>query len=132
VFCRVGKISPGLLPPPWAVWVVLADNYGILLRQAVPTTLETVGSFAMASGLGVTLAVAVTFSQRVREARYPNIVMFQLSPKVALAPLFIVWLGVGSQSCVTFGPSSRFSQWLYTPRPGWSAQARRSYGSAAH
>jgi NitT/TauT family transport system permease protein len=47
--------------------------------------------------------VAITFSDRVREALYPNIVLFQLIPKVALAPLFIVWLGAGSQSCVTFG-----------------------------
>jgi len=36
----------------------------------------------------------------VREALYPNIVMFQLIPKIALAPLFIVWLGVGSRSCI--------------------------------
>jgi NitT/TauT family transport system permease protein len=103
VFCHASKISPELLPPPSAVGLVLADNYRILLRQAVPTTLETIGSFLIASVLGVTLAVAVTFSERVREALYPNIVIFQLIPKVALAPLFIVWLGVGSQSCVTFG-----------------------------
>ena len=85
------------------VWAVLSENYEILLRHALPTTLETIVSFTIAGALGVGLAVAITFSDRIREALYPNIVLFQLVPKVALAPLFIVWLGVGSQSCVTFG-----------------------------
>ncbi len=116
VYCRVGNISLALLPPPSAVWMVLAENYAILLRQAVPTTLETIGSFAIASLLGVALAVAVTFSERVREALYPNIVMFQLIPKVTLAPLFIVWLGVGSQSCVIFGVFIAFFNRLHRGR----------------
>ena len=41
-------------------------------------------------------------SRLAREALYPNIVFFQLIPKIALAPLFIVWLGIGSESRVTF------------------------------
>jgi NitT/TauT family transport system permease protein len=98
--CRATRISPALLPPPSAVWLVLSENYQILLEHAWPTTIETVVSFGLATLLGVALAVAITFSAWVREALYPNIVMFQLIPKIALAPLFIVWLGVGSQSCI--------------------------------
>jgi NitT/TauT family transport system permease protein len=101
VFCRTTRISPVLLPPPSAVWRVLRDNYPILFDQAVPTTIETLLSFALATVLGVGLAVAITFSAWVREALYPNIVMFQLIPKIALAPLFIIWLGVGGVSCTT-------------------------------
>jgi NitT/TauT family transport system permease protein len=100
ILCRVTRISPELLPPPSAVWAVLADNYEILLQQALPTAIEALASFALATLLGVGLAVAVTFSVWVREALYPHIVMFQLIPKIALAPLFIVWLGVGSESCI--------------------------------
>src|SRR5260221_3241951 len=99
--CRVTRISPVLLPPPSAVWGVLSENSEILLQHALPTTIETVVSFGLATLLGVALAVAITFSAWVREALYPNIVMFQLIPKIALAPLFIVWLGVGSKSCIT-------------------------------
>ncbi|HEX3953292.1 MAG TPA: ABC transporter permease [Stellaceae bacterium] len=102
-FCRLAAVSPVLLPPPSAVWAVLRDNPGILLDQATPTMFETILSFALASGFGVALAVVMTLSARVREAIYPNIVMFQLIPKIALAPLFIVWLGVGSTSIVTVG-----------------------------
>jgi len=100
LFCRASRVSPVLLPPPSAVWSVLSENWGILFQQSVPTTLETITSFAVATLLGVALAVAITFSAWVREALYPNIVMFQLIPKIALAPLFIVWLGVGSRSCI--------------------------------
>ena len=100
LFCRASRVSPLLLPPPSAVWSVLSENWGILFQQSVPTTLETIISFAVATLLGVVLAVAITFAAWVREALYPNIVMFQLIPKIALPPLFIVWLGVGSRSCI--------------------------------
>ena len=100
VLCRATRISPLLLPPPSAVWTVLAENSEILFQHALPTTIETVVSFGLATVFGVALAVAITFSAWVREALYPNIVMFQLIPKIALAPLFIVWLGVGSRSCI--------------------------------
>ncbi len=98
--CRITRISPVLLPPPSAVWSVLSQNYAILFEQALPTAYETIVSFAIATLLGVGLAVAVTFSAWVREALYPHIVVFQLIPKIALAPLFIVWLGVGSRSSI--------------------------------
>ena len=100
LFCYASRVSPLLLPPPSAVWSVLSNNWEILFQQSVPTTLETIISFAAATLLGVGLAVAITFSAWVREALYPNIVIFQLIPKIALAPLFIVWLGVGGSSCI--------------------------------
>lgn len=103
ILCHVAKISPELLPPPSAVWRVLSGNPEILVEQAIPTTMEIVASFALATVIGVLLAIAITFSVAVREALYPNIVMFQVVPKIALAPLFIVWLGVGSRSCITVG-----------------------------
>ena len=100
LLCRTANISPHLLPPPSAVWVVLTQNSEILLQHALPTMLETIVSFAIATLFGVGLGVAITLSAWVREALYPNIVMFQLIPKIALAPLFIVWLGVGNTSCI--------------------------------
>jgi NitT/TauT family transport system permease protein len=100
IICRVARISPELLPPPLAVWKVLTGNPQILIDQAIPTTIEVVVGFVIATAIGVLLAIAITFSVVVREALYPNIVMFQVIPKIALAPLFIVWLGVGSRSCI--------------------------------
>jgi hypothetical protein len=72
VLCRIAAISPVLLPPPSSVWTVLSQNYAILFAQAVPTTYEIVVSFAIATLLGIGLAVAITFSAWVREALYPR------------------------------------------------------------
>jgi NitT/TauT family transport system permease protein len=100
ILCRTTRISPELLPPPSAVWAVLSGNYEILLQHTLSTTYEIVVSFAIATALGMALAVAITLSAWVREATYPNIVLIQMIPKIALAPLFIVWLGVGKQSTI--------------------------------
>ena len=108
VVCNRMRIPPILLPPPSAVWRVLQNNYAILLGQAMPTASESVLSFAIASALGVALAVSLTFSVWVREALYPNIVMLQLIPKIALAPLFIVWLGVGEKTSIVVAVFTAF------------------------
>ena len=80
--------------------MVLWQIHQILVEQAVPTTYEMIVSFAVATVLGIALAVAITFSAWVREALYPNLVVLQVIPKIALAPLFIVWLGVGEPSTI--------------------------------
>ncbi|MBR0680367.1 ABC transporter permease [Roseomonas eburnea] len=99
---RIGEIPDILLPAPSAVAIRLYETLPFLLKQAVPTTLETIAGFAISTVLGIALAVLVSASRLAREALYPNIVFFQLIPKIALAPLFIVWLGIGSPSRVTF------------------------------
>jgi NitT/TauT family transport system permease protein len=100
ILCQALHIPPVLLPPPSDVWTVLRDNYAILFGEALPTLNESIASFVVASLLGVGLAISLTFSAWVREALYPNIIMFQLIPKIALAPLFIVWLGVGETTSI--------------------------------
>ncbi len=59
--------------------------------------------------LGIVLAVAITYSRLAHEALYPNLIFFQLIPKIALAPLFIIWLGIVGAMIMRFGikPSSR-------------------------
>jgi NitT/TauT family transport system permease protein len=74
----------------------------VLLHHAVPTTLDSLMAFFVASALGIGLAVAITYSPFLRDMLYPNLVLFQLIPKVALAPLFVVWLGISSESRVAF------------------------------
>ena len=59
------------------------------------TAAEAFGGFALAVVIGVTLAVLFTWSAPLRRALMPLLVTLNLIPKVALAPLFIVWLGYG-------------------------------------
>jgi NitT/TauT family transport system permease protein len=100
---RIKQIPSTLLPAPSAVAIRLTETLPFLLGQAVPTTLETIASFLISMVLGISLAVLICKSRLMRDALYPNIVLFQLIPKIALAPLFIVWLGIGSTSRITFG-----------------------------
>lgn len=99
---RAYRIPSVIMPPPSEVWQVLVRNLPLILEHAVPTVSETLGGFALALVLGVGLAVVITYSPMWRAALYPNLVLFQLIPKIALAPLFIVWLGIGSQSRLAF------------------------------
>jgi NitT/TauT family transport system permease protein len=96
------RIPAVILPTPLEVANDLWRDLPVLLRHAVPTTLDTLMAFFMASALGIGLAIAITYSPFLRYMLYPNLVLFQLIPKVALAPLFVVWLGIGSGSRVAF------------------------------
>lgn len=102
VTVRWAKVPEAILPPPSAVWEQLVEHYGLILKHAVPTTLETLLAFGISIPLGVLLAAVMTWSPMINRAIYPNVVLFQLIPKIALAPLFIVWLGIGLPSRVTF------------------------------
>jgi NitT/TauT family transport system permease protein len=97
-----GDISPTILPPPTMVLGQLSDNFPLIMKHTIPTTYETLLAFGISIPLGIALAGMMVYSTMAYRAFYPNIVLFQLIPKIALAPLFIVWLGIGSPSRVTF------------------------------
>ena len=91
-----------ILPSPTSILALVIDKQDILLRHAIPTTLESAGGFLLASIFGILIAILLTYSEIARQALFPNLVFFQLIPKIALAPLFIMWLGIGSQSRLAF------------------------------
>ena len=95
-------VSPMVLVPPSAIYDLMSTAWPILLQQTWPTVVETVVGFAVASVVGICLGGAIVLSHRVQQALSPHILLFQLIPKVALAPLFIVWLGVGPTSRLAF------------------------------
>ena len=114
-------VSPMLLVPPTAVWDVLAESWPILFQQAWPTLVNAVAGFLMAAVLGVVLGGVLVASRRVEQAFWPHILMFQLIPKVALAPLFIIWLGMGPSSRLTFAVFLSFFPILVSAATGFRA-----------
>jgi NitT/TauT family transport system permease protein len=107
--CHFYAIRPVLLPAPSLIVSTMFRAGGVLWDNAIPTTMETVGGFILSAVLGAALAVIMLYSKLMREILYPNIVLFQLIPKIALAPLFIMWLGIEWQSrlaIAVFMPSS--------------------------
>jgi NitT/TauT family transport system permease protein len=115
------QVSPMLLVPPTAVWDVLAESWPILFQQAWPTLVNAVVGFLMAAVLGVVLGGVLVASRRVEQAFWPHILMFQLVPKVALAPLFIIWLGMGPTSRLTFAVFLSFFPILVSAATGFRA-----------
>ena len=91
-----------LLPAPTDVARDLVRELPTLLRHAAPTGIESVVAFCIATVLGVALALAITYSPLLRDTLYPNLVAFQLIPKIALAPLFVIWLGITSESRLAY------------------------------
>jgi NitT/TauT family transport system permease protein len=98
----LGGISPVLLPPPTMVFGQLVGMLPLIVKHTIPTTYETILAFTISVPLGIALAALMVYSTVAYRALYPNVVFFQLIPKIALAPLFIVWLGVGAPSRITF------------------------------
>lgn len=99
---RLLEIPPFVLPAPskvaMALWRGLVS--GLYMKHLYYTLVETLLGFLLGSALGFTLGTAVALNRYVEYFLYPYIVMFQSLPKVALAPLIVVWFGLGLTSKV--------------------------------
>ena len=82
-----------VLPPPSAIAVALVAKQDLLARAALATASEIVLGFLLSAVVGVVVALVVVRFALLGRALYPLIVLFQTVPKVALAPLFILWFG---------------------------------------
>jgi len=94
---RVLGVRPITLPPPSAVLLEFAREWRWYLDHAYYTLLTTLAGFALSVGVGVGLAVLLVSSRSFADAAYPMIVGLNSVPKVAVAPLFVIWLGTGSE-----------------------------------
>lgn len=88
-------VKPYILPSPQATVSALTDNAAYLTQQTGVTTLETVLGFVIAFLLGELVAVLMVYSRSMEKTLYPVILFAQVIPKIAIAPLFVVWLGFG-------------------------------------
>jgi NitT/TauT family transport system permease protein len=104
VLVRVLAVPEVLLPPPSRIAAVFAvsEHRETLSQNLLPTALQAISGFATALLLGVLVALAVTYSTALKEAIHPYLVAFQVIPKIALAPIFVLWFGIGFASRFIF------------------------------
>ena len=95
-------INPLSLSSPSEAVKTAMSSFSVLLPHILATTYETLLTFVLSSVCGILLGALLMHWRRFRLAVYPSIVMFQLLPKIALAPLFVVWFGVNIVSRVSF------------------------------
>ncbi len=91
-------VPVAVLPSPAAVFKVAVAQWRMLLDQGIVTLLECIYGFVLAFVVGVPLAVAVASSRTLNGMFYPLLIAMQSVPKVALAPIVLVWLGIGIES----------------------------------
>ena len=84
-----------LIPNPLEVWTIIISMPDQLLYHTKVTVIE----FTIGLTLGIVLALALSFgtvlSQLLDNLLSPIAIVMQSIPKIALAPLFIVWFGYG-------------------------------------
>jgi NitT/TauT family transport system permease protein len=90
---RLFKVPTFVLPAPTAILEALGANWRALAIASRATALEVLFGFVLAAIVGVLVALVIVRFERFGRALYPLIVLFQNVPKVALAPIFILWFG---------------------------------------
>jgi NitT/TauT family transport system permease protein len=82
-----------LLPPPADVLAELRNRPGYLTEHGQVTVIETLVGFGLAAAAGLVIGTTIAMSRIFSQMTYPWLVAFNAIPKIALAPLLIVWLG---------------------------------------
>jgi len=94
---RARGIPPLLIPAPSVVWESLVAHLrsGFLLRHLGVTLSEILLGFSLGGVLGMGLGIGVALSPLLRDVLHPYLIASQAMPKLALAPIFVMWFGFG-------------------------------------
>jgi len=88
-------VSTFVLPAPTLIVARIVRSWPEILPNAVVTLQETLVGFALGAVVGFVLALLIAYSPLFEQMLYPLIVASQAVPKIAVAPLFILWFGFG-------------------------------------
>lgn len=131
-------ISPLLLPSPLAIGngLVTLLTSPFYYEHIATTAYEATVGFAIGAVVGITVAVVLTHLPTVGRFASPYIVAFQVLPKVALAPLLVIWLGFGVESKIALSIAISFFPILISTMkgiervPANAARLMRSLGAS--
>ena len=89
------NIPEYLIPAPLSVGEYIFQKWNFLLRHSWVTTYETLAGFFLSILVGIPLAITLVWSKVLDRSIMPILVVSQTFPKVAIAPLLIIWFGLG-------------------------------------
>ncbi len=92
---KVFGIPAYQIPTPIDVIQALIENWPTLLRESIPTGYAAILGFAFSIVFGIGIAILIAGSKTIESFVYPLLVFSQSIPKIAIAPLFVVWFGFG-------------------------------------
>ncbi len=124
-----GLVSSLILPPPTTVWAALVDGFssGLYWFHLGSTLWATGIGFVLAAIVSLVIAALVTSAPRFERVVMPLIVAFQSLPKIAIAPLVILWLGFDQESKVLIVVISSFFPILVNGIQGLRLRNREYY-----
>ena len=88
-------VKPYILPAPNQILVDLFKRRETVFNAMLYTMQPMLLGYGVAVVVGVALSLLVVFSRALQAVIYPLIVFLQIVPKIAVAPLFIIWFGYG-------------------------------------
>jgi NitT/TauT family transport system permease protein len=90
---RLFGVPTFVIPAPSAIATALVESRAVLIAASKATAVEVLFGFVLAAVAGIAVALVIVRFERFGKALYPLVVLFQNVPKVALAPIFILWFG---------------------------------------
>ena len=96
LFCLISGISDLVLPRPTQAFATLIERAPIIWPHAWQTLYTTLVGFAIGTAIGVVIGVVIGSSRLAYDTAYPLLVGISSVPKVAVVPIFVLWLGAGT------------------------------------
>ncbi len=96
IIVKVFDLPSYLLPTPVEIVQTSIDRADLLLEHSWITAYEMILGYILAIVVAVPLAIAITSSKTFDQFIMPILLFFQTVPKIAIAPLFLIWFGVGT------------------------------------
>ncbi|MBN9084653.1 MAG: ABC transporter permease [Rhizobiales bacterium] len=91
----LAKPAPYILPAPWDVLARIWTDRSLLASHGLVTMAEILAGLLISIVIAIPLGIAIVAVPTAEKLLYPIVVAFNAIPKVALAPLFVVWFGYG-------------------------------------
>lgn len=95
ILVRILDLPSYLLPAPSEIITVMVENIQNIFDQSMVTAYEMLFGYFLAIAVAVPMAIGITASPSFDRFITPILLFFQTVPKISLAPLFLVWFGVG-------------------------------------
>ena len=95
LIARLADVPSYILPPPTDITLRIGESWALLWDNSMATMASIAIGYLLGVLLGAVLALAMAYSEIVRNTLYPPIIASQAVPKIAIAPLLVLWLGFG-------------------------------------
>lgn len=130
------QLPPFILPSPGLVFKTWLLRWDLILKEAIPTIIETLLGLSLGALLGCLTALGMAFFRPLSLWILPILIISQAIPTFAIAPLLVIWFGYGMASKIIttiimlfFPVTSAFYDGLRRTDSGWLDLAKTMQAS---